>query len=127
MYKCKNCKKEVKESKQKTNQFCSSLCFGEYKFINETLPRFKLGEIKERPTLKKCLLYLGLDYKCGICGLREWNNKEISLQLDHINGDSSNNNIDNLRFICPNCHSQTPHYAGKNRGNGRKNKGMPLS
>jgi len=54
------------------------------------------------------------EYKCTECGLTNlWNNKPISLQLDHINGDNMDNRIENLRWLCPNCHSQTPLYAGR--------------
>ena len=56
-----------------------------------------------------------LDYKCGICGNTGiWNNVKLSLQLDHVNGIYNDNRIENLRFLCPNCHSQTDSYAGKN-------------
>lgn len=56
-----------------------------------------------------------LEYKCAICGLTEWVNKPISLQLDHINGINNDHRIENLRFLCPNCHSQTDTFAGKNK------------
>lgn len=55
-----------------------------------------------------------LEYKCAICGINEWLGQEISLQLDHINGVNNDHRADNLRFLCPNCHSQTNTYAGKN-------------
>lgn len=54
-------------------------------------------------------------YKCDIClNTGEWNNKSLSLQVDHIDGNSSNDNIENLRFLCPNCHSQTDTFTGRN-------------
>ena len=56
-----------------------------------------------------------LEYKCAICGLTNWLNKPISLQLDHINGINNDHRITNLRFLCPNCHSQTDTFAGKNK------------
>lgn len=55
-----------------------------------------------------------LNYCCAMCGISEWNNKFISLQLHHINGDNSDNRLENLELLCPNCHSQTDTYAGKN-------------
>ena len=57
--------------------------------------------------------------KCFDCGISEWNNKQLVMHLDHIDGDSSNHKKDNLRMLCPNCHSQTETYKAKNRGNGR--------
>ena len=39
--------------------------------------------------------------------------EKLVLQLDHIDGDNTNNNLDNLRILCPNCHSQTHNYAGR--------------
>jgi 5-methylcytosine-specific restriction endonuclease McrA len=56
-----------------------------------------------------------IPYKCGECGISEWNNKKLALHLDHINGKNSDHRLDNLRFLCPNCHSQTETYTGKNK------------
>ncbi len=56
-----------------------------------------------------------LPYKCAICGIKEWNGKTLSLELDHINGINNDNRIENLRFLCPNCHSQTSTYGVKNK------------
>jgi hypothetical protein len=53
-------------------------------------------------------------YRCDICGLSDWQNKPITLHLDHINGDSDNNQISNTRLLCPNCHSQTDTWCGRN-------------
>lgn len=56
-----------------------------------------------------------LEYKCVKCGNEgEWMGEPISLQLDHINGVRNDHRLENLRFLCPNCHSQTPTYGGKN-------------
>ena len=55
-----------------------------------------------------------IEYKCSECNLgNTWNNKNISLQLDHINGIHNDNRLENLRFLCPNCHSQTNTFAGR--------------
>jgi hypothetical protein len=45
---------------------------------------------------------------CEGCGLNQWNDKPLVMEVDHIDGDVNNNNINNLRVLCPNCHSQTP-------------------
>lgn len=66
--------------------------------------------------LKTRLINAGyLTYRCEICHIDSWNNLPISLQLDHINGVHTDNRLENLRLLCPNCHSQTPTYAGRNR------------
>lgn len=55
-----------------------------------------------------------LEEKCQECGLKnEWNGRHLTLQIDHINGISNDNRLENLRFLCPNCHSQTSTFAGK--------------
>ena len=56
-----------------------------------------------------------LEYKCHICSVYEWNSKKIVLHLDHIDGNSKNHNLSNLRLLCPNCHSQTDTWCGKNK------------
>ena len=54
-----------------------------------------------------------IEYKCSECGIIDWNNRPLSLQLDHINGKNNDNRIINLRFLCPNCHSQTETWGNK--------------
>ena len=78
-------------------------------FIN---PSFR----KPKDIRKRLLKNHNREEKCAICGLENvWNGKFIQLQIDHIDGDSSNNELSNLRFLCPNCHSQTDTYGRKNR------------
>lgn len=86
--------------------------------------RFENGEIFTRSTLKAYIIERAGGYYCQVCELTEWRGKPISLQVDHIDGCATNNTPENLRLICPNCHSQTETFGGKNRGNGRKSLGV---
>ncbi len=71
-----------------------------------------------RYTLKKSLIRLKLlTNKCYICNINEWMGDLITLQIDHINGVRNDNRIENLRLLCPNCHSQTDTFTGKNKKN----------
>lgn len=74
--------------------------------------------------LKKRLLKENLlEDKCAICGLgNKWNNELLTLQLDHINGISDDNRLENLRVLCPNCHSQTKTYGARNKRKKTKEK-----
>jgi Zn finger protein HypA/HybF involved in hydrogenase expression len=77
---------------------------------------FTEGSKATRTCLKRTVLRLSLiEEKCA-CGLtNEWNGSTLVLELDHIDGDSTNNTVGNLRFMCPNCHSQTETNKGKNK------------
>ena len=68
--------------------------------------------------LKNRLLREGIkEYKCENpeCGRTEWNGKPIPLELHHINGNNTDNRLENLQLLCPNCHAQTDNYSGKNQ------------
>ena len=65
--------------------------------------------------LRRALLEIGRSYTCSICGIDNWNDSQIQLEVDHINGDYLDCTKENLRFICPNCHSQTDNYKNKRR------------
>jgi Zn finger protein HypA/HybF involved in hydrogenase expression len=58
--------------------------------------------------------------ECEVCGIDKWLGNKISLELDHIDGDKHNHKYNNLRIVCPNCHSQTSTYRGKNIGANRQ-------
>lgn len=67
------------------------------------------------PLLARRLRLLGWDYCCQWCGVREWRGRPLVLHLDHINGINNDHRFKNLRFLCPNCHSQTPTYSNRRR------------
>lgn len=57
-----------------------------------------------------------IPYKCQKCGCDgHWQDGIISLELDHINGENSDHRLENLRYLCPNCHALTETYRGKNK------------
>jgi hypothetical protein len=67
-----------------------------------------------RSSLKKRLIKEKIiEYKCDKCNIIEWHGERLSLQLDHINGIWDDNRLENLRFLCPNCHSLTKNFAGR--------------
>lgn len=85
------------------------------KLTNEKI--FCENSTVSKHTLKNRILKEGLiEYKCSSCELEDvWNGKPIQLQLDHINGKNTDNRIENLRYLCPNCHSQTETYCIGNK------------
>ena len=69
-----------------------------------------------RTHIKSRLRKLWTDWICSECGVGEvWNSKSLVLQLDHINGVHNDHRLENLRLLCPNCHSQTDTFCGKNK------------
>jgi hypothetical protein len=86
--------------------------------------------INGRVTQRRCLIRWIIAQrgrKCELCLRTRWDAYDlIPLHLDHINGDASDNYPSNLRMLCPNCHDLQPTSRGKNRGNGRKARGLPV-
>ena len=108
---CKNCNQPSYR-----NVFCK-VCIENGEHLNKLKSLEKCKTDKSR----KNILLKDMEIKrCEICLNSKWNNLPITLELDHIDGNHKNNLRENLRIICPNCHSQTPNYKGKNKGNGRK-------
>lgn len=76
------------------------------------------GSLRTKPPmLRRALQEAGVPYRCGGCKIGgTWEGEPLTLHVDHLNGDWCDNRINNLRFLCPNCHSQTENFAGKNKG-----------
>lgn len=88
-----------------------------YSFVNQ----HGYFPIKENNSIKKYLIELfNWERKCNKCNLSNWLEQDIPLELDHIDGDNKNTYINNLRFLCPNCHSLTDTYRGKNINSGKQ-------
>lgn len=87
--------------------------FGPRKRLAQILVKnsdYRGNHLKKRLIREKIIPHV-----CNDCGLgNEWHGKPLVLQLEHKNGDSTDNRLKNLCFLCPNCHSQTPTFAGKN-------------
>lgn len=109
---CQNCGVEVRE------KFCNATCQAQYhRKITDSL--VENGQATNSNQVKRYLLSK-IGNKCQVCDITTWNSKPILMELDHINGNPYNNNLENCRLICPNCHSQTATYKAKNKGNGRR-------
>lgn len=84
------------------------------KWVDDTI--FSNPNVSRNVIKNYILRHNKIAYKCDHCNnIGIHNNKPLSLHLDHINGINNDNRIENLRFLCPNCHSQTDSYAGKNQ------------
>ncbi len=105
-------------SRRSQKLYCKPQCKTEHAFRLRLDHWLETGESTENRNLRKFITYID-GYTCSCCGLSDWNNKPITLEVEHINGNSEDDSRENVCLICPNCHSQTDTYKGKNRGNGR--------
>ena len=126
MFYCRFCHKPLTSRQQKI--YCSNQCQKDLQHeqvIADWLEQCKRGQfhLETKNVSRYLKKYLLLEHgeKCSVCG---WNKvhsitHKVPLEVDHIDGDSRNNHRDNLRLLCPNCHSLTPHFRNLNKGNGR--------
>lgn len=106
---CLNCDKLIIKS---YNKYCSKECEANYR-LHQRLSNNPSSRTVKNFLLKTC------GHVCNKCKLSEWNGLTIPIELEHIDGNSQNNSLDNVELLCPNCHAQTSTYKGKNKGNGR--------
>lgn len=116
-YNCLNCGTFVKKANV-SGKYCSNKCQHDF----QTNKKIVEGTASSRTTKKHLVETRG--YFCEECGINEYNGKPIVLELEHKNGNSSDNSLDNVCLLCPNCHSQTDTYKAKNIGKGRHSRRM---
>jgi len=83
------------------------------KLLNEDFDNLSFERLRKRVMIEQ-------KYKCKKCGISHWFDKKISLELDHIDGNNKNNKRENLEALCPNCHSITPTWRGRNKKQKKK-------
>jgi predicted nucleic acid-binding Zn ribbon protein len=118
---CLHCNTTIHDKRK----FCSNTCQHDYRTNVEMPLLISEGKVHTRSTLVKYLKKT-FGHQCSMCQLTTWQNHPIMLELDHIDGNAANNLPNNLRLLCPNCHSTTDTWKGRNRGKGRKSCGLPL-
>lgn len=125
---CKKCKNLIQPIYSRNSFNHSGLCRNCYNIEQNELKIqkwLKDGDTgcSVNTTLRNCIrdyIFKSQDGKCDICGLdNKWQEKELKFILDHIDGDASNNNRNNLRLICPNCDSQLSTYKSRNKNSAR--------
>jgi hypothetical protein len=105
---CKNCGKQITTGSRK-QKCCSVHCRDDYRIKG----KLRIGSMMNK-SLRKWL-YINLKQICCECNIGpEWNNKPLRLQIDHKNGNVKDNRLENLRMICPNCHTQTETWGVRN-------------
>ena len=117
VYNCIHCGKENTWGRSKTNKYCNNTCQAEYEYANKYVPLIESGQCNDGSKPLRRYVLERDNHTCVECGISEWNSKPITLQVDHIDGDSDNNYPINLRTLCPNCHSQTETFGNAGKGN----------
>lgn len=115
---CLFCKQYFEENKN----FCNNDCLAKNNFMNSFLDWYYsetyINKYKN-PLIKQFVITMR-GYQCSRCHISEYNGKPLTLHLEHIDGDATNNTKENVCLLCPNCHALTPTYKGKNIGNGKR-------
>ena len=124
---CVNCEKKFFPYLSSVGKYCSLACQKDYQYRGR-LKEWFTGSVN--PTNSNGLLtpwarryiFEKNNNRCRICGWNQINEftGKIPLEIDHIDGNYRNNNLSNLRLLCPNCHSLSSNYKALNKGRGRK-------
>jgi len=117
--KCLNCVSELINTKK----FCNKACEAEYKNKQTIRKSEEEGKKVSHSSYRKFLIrnYGAKCMKCGWAEINKFSNK-VPIEMNHIDGNSENNKLENLELLCPNCHSLTGNWKFLNNGYGRKNR-----
>lgn len=116
--KCYWCYSEICQIPSNNRKYCDNNCQVKHTYMLSFLDWYVFGDTKSNRMIRSFLETIH-GYTCSSCSIDSWNGKDLTLEVEHIDGNSENNSKENVCLICPNCHSQTPTYKGKNRGSGR--------
>jgi hypothetical protein len=122
---CRNCRKECSNP---IKVYCNNTCQMEYHRGEKLRAWLKgewvgvTGEQRQLSDIIRNYLITKSDNRCQSCGWSEIHpvTNRVPLQIDHADGNPENNHPSNLRVLCPNCHSLTPHWGNLNKGRGRE-------
>jgi hypothetical protein len=111
--KCQNCGVSCH------GNYCSQNCFHQKRWNDVKKEIQRSGRVTGNRQARRYLTE-SAGHRCAICGIESWAGKDILLVVDHVDGNSDNQILSNLRLVCSNCDSQLPTYKGKNHGHGRQ-------
>lgn len=126
---CLDCSATFVDYENSPKKFCSLSCHHSFQWKTTSIPKIEKGLCSDRRIQAKYLTDRD-GYACKACGIEDWQGQPLSLDVDHIDGDPTNNFPDNLRFLCPNCHRQTDSWgncaAKRASKNGRGHAGIDI-